>query len=184
MQASISNVGEEKPVTVYQPPSVADNLNKVGDLIEKYGMWCKGDWSILRDSIEDDVRGKSERLGCAEGLLAEVLGFYEGYSTSFVGAITDDGGFQVVKAGEVLNMNHIDEDGDEFENYWVERLRETDEWKILADTVRESGLNLFAADKKVPHCHTVIVWNDDDDITEEDVLMGFRKAAIKADESA
>jgi len=134
--------------------TVAENLNAVADMIKERGMFCKEAWSRI-------VEG--QRKGCAEGLLAEQLGLYNGTTSQLVQVQDDFGRYQLLNLGEVLNFN---------------RLRTTEEWRILAQTIKESDPEKY----KRLFGRVVIGWNDDEKTTEHDVEMMFRKAAIAAEE--
>jgi len=167
-------------------PSVADNLDAVADMIGKGEMWCKGEWSVLRELASKPV-GKSERVGCAEGLLAEQTGYYNGFTESTHYGTNEKGSYPLF-SGEVLNFfsEMDDEDMDEVGScYNIQALRETDEWKVLMETIKKSGWLEEEPDRaKLHDSNVVLCWNDDDDTTVEDAEMMFRKAAISARESA
>jgi len=135
--------------------TVAENLTAVADMIKERGMFCKEAWSRI-------VEG--QRKGCAEGLLAEQLGLYNGTTSQLVQVQDDFGRYQLLNLGEVLNFN---------------RLRTTEEWRILAQTIKESDPEKY---KRLWVGRVVIGWNDDEKTTEHDVEMMFRKAAIAAEE--
>jgi len=134
--------------------TVAENLTAVADMIKERGMFCKEAWSRI-------VEG--QRKGCAEGLLAEQLDLYNGTTSQLVQVQDDFGRYQLLNLGEVLNFN---------------RLRTTEEWRILAQTIKESDPEKY----KRLFGRVVIGWNDDEKTTEHDVEMMFRKAAIAAEE--
>jgi len=145
--------------------TVADNLNAVADMIKYRGMLCKESWSRI-------VEGK--RKGCAEGLLAEQVGLYNGFNKQMVQAKDDWGQYRLVNMGEILNFTSdgCEEDDDDL----LEDLRQTDEWKVLAKTILESD------PEKWGHLgsRVVLAYNDTPSIGASDVEMMFRKAAIEA----
>jgi len=146
--------------------TVAENLNAVADMIKERGMFCKEAWSRI-------VEG--QRKGCAEGLLAEQLGLYNGMTHQLAQVQDDIGHYQLLNLGEVLNFTS---DSSEEDDDYLIRLRRTEEWRILAQTIKESDPEKY----KRLFGRVVIGWNDDEATTEHDVEMMFRKAAIAAEE--
>ena len=72
-------------MTMYQStnPTVEENLLAVADMIRDKGMLCKEAWSRVE---------MGKRKGCAEGLLAEQMGLYNGFSKQmmqFTGPVRD-----------------------------------------------------------------------------------------------
>ena len=130
-------------------------------------MFCKEAWSRI-------VEG--QRKGCAEGLLAEQLGLYNGMTHQLAQVQDDTGRYQLVDLGAVLNFTT--DGGGEDDDYLI-RLRQTEEWAILAGTIKESDPEKY---KRLWVGRVVIGWNDDEATTEHDVEMMFRKAAIAAEE--
>jgi len=164
MEAFVTKPGEDKPVTDWSPPTVADNLNAVADMIKYHGMLCKEAWSRVE---------WGKRQGCAEGLLAEQVGLYNGFLHQMVQIKNEFGIYELRNMGEILNFTS-DECGEDDD--LLEELRETDEWKVLAKTILESDPEKWANfDKRI-----VLAFNDVESTTAEDVEMMFRKAAIEA----
>jgi len=164
MEALVTKPGEDKPVTDWSPPTVEDNLLAVADMIAVSGMYCKDAWSRVE---------MGKRQGCAEGLLAEQLGLYNGYLHQLVQIKNEFGIYELRNMGEILNFSsgECDEDDD-----LLEELRETDEWKILAKTIVESDPGQW----ELLGSRVVLAYNDVEKTTAHDVEMMFRKAAIEA----
>ena len=164
MEAFVTKPGEDKPVTDWSPPTVADNLNAVADMIKYHGMLCKEAWSTI-------VRGK--RKGCAEGLMAEQMGLYNGFTQQLAQVKNEFGTYELLNMGEILNFNSDDfQDDDDL----LQELRETDEWKVLAKTILESDPEKWGSFNE----RIVLAFNDLPGNSATDVEMMFRKAAIEA----
>lgn len=168
---------------------VADNLNAVADMIEHGKMWCKNEWSAMREIARQPI-GTADRVGCAEGLLAEQMGLYNGFTAvsmfSLIEPNTKENKF-LRRIGQILNFRDDEDDneGDVDGNcYYLSELRETDEWRVLVKTIQESGVFKERHTGEVDDVNAVVVWNDGEETTEADAAMMFRKAAIAAEESA
>src|SRR4029077_13053916 len=116
--------------------------------------------------------GDSEAVGCAEGLLAEQMGYY----TARTKVMRYSAGTTRL-LGHVLNFFTPEEDDEGCDevggSYNIRALRETKEWSLLADTIQEAEV----IPENVVEENVVICWNDQDDTTEEDAEMMFEKAA-------
>ena len=158
--------------------TVADNLNAVADMIDKGHMWCKSEWSELREFATNPMEGDSERVGCAEGLLCERLGLFDGMTESARFQIRD-GEVTKIWSGMILKLLWEDEEELGGDCYFISELRSTEEWKVLQKTILEAGeIDLESTDEE----NVVICWNDSEKTTAEDAATMFRKAALVADE--
>lgn len=137
----------------------SENLEAVAQKIELGHMWCKGDWSeMLRIEPEDgEINPTFKRLGCAEGLMMEQMGFYESYTP----------------LGDMV-----------YETEHVKDLRQTWEWSILAQAIEAQNYEWLGTPDDFDDDETegsyVTSWNDWDDLNEDECVRVFRVAAQDA----